>query len=206
MNTEPVPDLGIERLVHIDRRIDANESDAIRARWEFGHHMLAARDGMGRLPNGMRAELIRRTGKSAAELTYRMQLAERFPTEAELFTAVNSFDSWTDLRLALKSEKDAEENAVTDPQPAPLPREPDPPEPDPTPPTTTDINDNRSAYDSACFPDPSGGVNRLRDLLRTTDHVLSNYYRHPTPAILAELQEWQEKHQRHLARARKKIQ
>lgn len=34
--TAAVVDLTIERLVHIDQRIDANESDALRARWEFG--------------------------------------------------------------------------------------------------------------------------------------------------------------------------
>lgn len=37
-----VAGLAIERLVHIDQRIDANESDALRARWEFGHAEEAA--------------------------------------------------------------------------------------------------------------------------------------------------------------------
>lgn len=92
-----VVDLDIERLVHIDQRIDANESDALRARWEFGHHMLDARDGAGCLPNGYRAALINRTGKSAAELTYRMQFAEAFPTEDALFNALNNHSSWREL-------------------------------------------------------------------------------------------------------------
>ena len=33
-----VADLGIERLVHLDERIDAHEGEALRDRWEFGHH------------------------------------------------------------------------------------------------------------------------------------------------------------------------
>jgi len=79
------------RLVHIDRQIDANESDALRARWEFGRQMLAARDGMGRLPNGYLAELKERTQKSHTELARRAQFAAAFPGEAELSTAVESF-------------------------------------------------------------------------------------------------------------------
>ena len=47
---------GVEHLVRIDRQIDASESSALRARWEFGRAMLAARDGAGRLPNGYLTE------------------------------------------------------------------------------------------------------------------------------------------------------
>lgn len=115
MSEPVVADLSIERLVHIDQRIDANESDALRGRWEFGHQMLAARDGAGRLPNRYRAALVERTGKSVAELTYRMQFAETFSTEEELFTAVNSYASWTDLRSTLKKQRDAEDNTVGEP-------------------------------------------------------------------------------------------
>ncbi len=114
MTVAEVADLTIERLVHIDQRIDANESDALRARWEFGQQMLAARDGMGRLPNGYLAELVERTGKSRSELKYRAQFAASVP-EDELATAVASFGSWTDLRSALKSEKDADDNVPTEP-------------------------------------------------------------------------------------------
>lgn len=110
-----VADLTIERLVHIDQRIDANESDALRARWEFGQQMLAARDGAGRLPNGYLSALIERTGKSRRELGYRAEFAARFPSEEELCTAVHSFDSWTELRSALKADKDADDNTVTAP-------------------------------------------------------------------------------------------
>ncbi len=117
-STAPV-DLGIERLVHIDQRIDANESDALRARWEFGQQMLAARDGAGRLPNGYLASLVERTGKSRSELGYRVQFAAAFPTEDELSNALDSFTSWRDATKSLKAEKDADDNEPVEPQEVP---------------------------------------------------------------------------------------
>jgi len=90
-------DLGIERLVHIDQRIDAHEGEALRDRWEFGQGMLAARDGKGRLPNGYLSSLVERTGKSRSELGFRAQFAERYSTETELSNALDSYPSWFDL-------------------------------------------------------------------------------------------------------------
>lgn len=114
-----VADLDIERLARIDQRIDANESDALRARWEFGHQMLAARDGAGRLPNGYLAALVERTGKSRTELNWRSQFAETFPTQEELSSALDSFASWTDAVRQIKAAKDAEDNAPTEPPEVP---------------------------------------------------------------------------------------
>lgn len=114
--TEPatVIDLDLERLVHIDQRIDAAEGDGLRARWEFGQQMLAARDGAGRLPNGYLSALCERVGKSRSELKYRAQFAATY-SEEELATAVALCPSWTDVRKALKADSDAEDNAVTEP-------------------------------------------------------------------------------------------
>lgn len=109
----------IETLVLIDKRIDENEADALRARWEFGREMLAVRDGAGRLPNGYLAELKARTGKSHTELARRAQFAARFSTEDELSTAVESFQSWTQVVKSLKAERDAADNAPVAP-PAPI--------------------------------------------------------------------------------------
>jgi N6-adenosine-specific RNA methylase IME4 len=109
-----VADLTIERLVHIDQRIDANESDALRARWEFGQQMLAARDGAGRLPNGYLTSLVERTGKSRRELAYRAQFAATY-SEEELCNALHSSPSWSDVIQTLKADKDANDNAVTEP-------------------------------------------------------------------------------------------
>jgi len=96
---EPLPELA--NLVLIDKRIDAAETDGLRQRWEFGRLMLAARQGLKRLPNGFLAELVERTGKSQRELSYRAQFAERFPTEDQLRNALQSFDSWYALATHL---------------------------------------------------------------------------------------------------------
>jgi len=108
--TAALANLDIERLVHIDRQIDENESTALRARWEFGKQMLAARDGAGRLPNGYLSELSERTGKNRVELSRRVRFAERFPTEDELCHAVTQFGSWHQVVKNLKEEQDAADN------------------------------------------------------------------------------------------------
>jgi N6-adenosine-specific RNA methylase IME4 len=117
--TAQVVDFAIERLVHIDQEIDANEAGALRARWEFGRQMLAARDGAGRLPNGYLAALVERTGKSRRELSYRAQFAATYADEDELCNALHSFDSWRELAKALKREQDADDNTVTEPTSSP---------------------------------------------------------------------------------------
>lgn len=115
--TTAVADLDIERLVRIDQDIDANETCALRARWEFGQQMLVARDGAGRLPNGFLTALVERTGKSRPELSRRIKFAEMYPTEAELSHAVRTFPSWHEVAKHLKSEKDAADNTPVAPAP-----------------------------------------------------------------------------------------
>lgn len=115
--TAAVVEIDIERLVRIDQDIDENENSALRARWEFGHHMLAARDGMGRLPNGYMSRLVERTGKGRVELGRRVRFAERFPTEDELCHAVTQFGSWHQVVKNLKAERDAEDNIPVTPPP-----------------------------------------------------------------------------------------
>lgn len=108
----------IETLILIDKQIDESESSALRARWEFGHGMLAHRKpGSKLLPVGLLADLIKSTGKCRSELSYRMQFAATYPTEDQLSTAVDSCPSWTDLRSKLKAKRDAENNAPTAPPP-----------------------------------------------------------------------------------------
>jgi N6-adenosine-specific RNA methylase IME4 len=108
----------IEALVLIDKQIDENESCALRARWEFGREMLAARDGAGRLPNRMLTEVSERTGKARAEIGHRMRFAARFHTEDELANAVSTFGSWHQIVKNLKAENDAVDNAPVAPPPA----------------------------------------------------------------------------------------
>ena len=117
--TADVIEIDIERLVQIDRRIDQHESTALRDRWEFGHEMLAKRDGMGRLPNRYLSQLVERTGKSRRELGYRAQFAEAYPTEKQLCNALHSFTSWREVAKSLKQSKDAADNIPVEPQPVP---------------------------------------------------------------------------------------
>jgi N6-adenosine-specific RNA methylase IME4 len=98
-----VADIGIERLVRIDERIDAHEGEALRDRWEFGREMVAARAGKAHLPNGYLAALVTRTGKSRAELKFRAQFAERYPSEDEMANALAIYGSWFEItQKALK--------------------------------------------------------------------------------------------------------
>jgi N6-adenosine-specific RNA methylase IME4 len=93
-----VADIGIERLVRIEARIGDAEGSGLRARWEFGRELLAARGEHGRLPNRYLTDVAERVQVSRSELKYRMQFAERYPTEDELATAVASYRSWWDIR------------------------------------------------------------------------------------------------------------
>lgn len=104
-----VADLGIERLARIEERISGAEDTGLRARWEFGRELLAARDGKGRLPNGYLKAVAERTGASRTELTYRTQFAERYPEQEQLLNAIEQFGSWfaiTQKALARAVEPD----------------------------------------------------------------------------------------------------
>ncbi len=87
-------DLGIERLVRIESRIGDAEGSGLRARWEFGHELVARRNGKGKLPHGLLKAITERTSVGRAEMQLRMRFAERFPTEGELCNAVTQFGSW----------------------------------------------------------------------------------------------------------------
>lgn len=103
-----VTDLGIERLVRIEQQIGAAEGTGLRARWEFGHELLAARDGKGRLPNGYLSAVAERTGASRRELGYRMKFAEQFADEDQLCNAIAKFGSWYQIAsVALAPAADA---------------------------------------------------------------------------------------------------
>lgn len=112
MSTHPVkqggPALGLAVVrefdlgpgLRLEAQIGENENRAIRVRWEFGHWLLAQRVGK-QLPHGLLDQLVEATGKSRSELQYRVQFAERYPTEDELSTAVDTYGSWFELRCAL---------------------------------------------------------------------------------------------------------
>lgn len=109
----------IEELLRIDKRIDTVEDriadglrESLRDRWEFGRRMLAERKGGKQLPNGYLDTLAKATGKSRAELQFRMQFAERYPTEAEVSTPIGTFTSWVQVKRSLPKPGNAKPKPV----------------------------------------------------------------------------------------------
>lgn len=128
---EPIID-NLEEFIRFDKGIDVAEDqiadgvrESLRNRWEFGKLMLAKRKGK-QLPNGMLDELAEATGKSRSELKYRMQFAERYPTEDEVARALATFTSWTQVKRNLPKPPPP-------PRPQPTPSQPKPSSPPPTP-------------------------------------------------------------------------
>ncbi|HZI97085.1 MAG TPA: ParB N-terminal domain-containing protein [Actinomycetales bacterium] len=80
------PDRNIDAT---DERVTGAEAAAIRLRWEFGRELLDGPAGDPPL-----AAVVKATGKSRTELTYRMRLAERYPTEEALNAGIEEFGSW----------------------------------------------------------------------------------------------------------------
>lgn len=118
MTGEPVADIGLVRLVHLDQEVDAAEGEGLRKRWEFGRELLGRRVGK-KLPAGLLDEVTTETGKSRAELQFRVQFAEQYPDEAALSNAVRQYGSWHAIvNEALGPKRDL--TAVPD-EPAPLP-------------------------------------------------------------------------------------
>lgn len=100
MSAEPVVDLGLARLVHLDKDVDAAEGEGLRARWEFGRELLARRVGK-QLERGVLDKVVAATGKPRSELQHRMRFAEKYPTIEEVSTAVGTLKSWTEIREGL---------------------------------------------------------------------------------------------------------
>lgn len=98
----------IEEFLTIEKRINAADDQhvdidrvSIRDRWEFGGLMVAKRKvNAKQLPTGLLAALGKTTGLGRAELKYRAQFADRYPTEGEVANALATFSSW---RQVIKS-------------------------------------------------------------------------------------------------------
>jgi hypothetical protein len=82
----------------LEEAVRVSDGQNIRARWESGRYMLTLRDGKKQLPPGMLDELARTVGVVRSELGARMRFAEKYSTEEELSTAVETFRTWTDIR------------------------------------------------------------------------------------------------------------
>ena len=85
--------LADERLISLDRKVDAAEGDGIYARWEFGRELLAERVGK-QLPAGRLDEVAAAIGKSRQEVGYRIRFADRVKTPEEVANAIGNFGSW----------------------------------------------------------------------------------------------------------------
>ena len=121
-----------EEFIRFDKGIDVAEDqiadgvrESLRNRWEFGKLMLAKRKGK-QLPNGMLDELAEITGRSRAELGFRMQFAERYPTEDEVSRALETFTSWTQVKRKLPKPPPPQPKPTPVPTPQPQPEKPTP--------------------------------------------------------------------------------
>jgi len=86
-------DVALSLYVELDQRVDAAESNGLRARWEFGRALLSERRGK-KLPDGRLDEIVQAIRKSQAEIRYRMLFAERYPDEESFVNAVDEYGSW----------------------------------------------------------------------------------------------------------------
>lgn len=78
----------LSELQPIQDSIAKSESESILDRWRFGRVLVEIRGDKKQLPNGMRADIAKYfINVDASEITRRMQLAEKFPTEAEVVHA-----------------------------------------------------------------------------------------------------------------------
>lgn len=86
------------------QRVDRGEADAIRARWEFGQHILAERQANGgkQLPDGRLDEICAVVKKSPSLVRDWVFFAERYEDQ-EVSRFVETCESWTEIRDRLHS-------------------------------------------------------------------------------------------------------
>jgi hypothetical protein len=89
----------------LERAIAADETGGIVHRWRYGRQLVEAKAGRRQLPHGLTADRIKEAEKaglklSEREIQYRLRCGEAYRSEAEVRTAVRTFESWTDLREA----------------------------------------------------------------------------------------------------------
>ncbi len=90
----------IKQYAQLEARIHTNDLDALMARWEFGHMLLAERGAAKRLPNGRIEELLHACHSCSSveafrtEVSRRMTFAERYPTREKAQAAFKTYESW----------------------------------------------------------------------------------------------------------------
>jgi hypothetical protein len=93
-------------LTQLEETIRANETPAIRARWDYGRKILACylKPGQKQLAKGLLEAIAEDLGVHRSEVSARLKCAKKYPTEAELSTAVESFKSWTAIKQQALTE------------------------------------------------------------------------------------------------------
>lgn len=89
----------------LEALIRTSDLQGVLVRWQFGRHLLEERGAAKRLPNKRLEQLCRALHNSRRELAYRMQFAERYPSEAAARAAFSEHGSWSAIceSLARKS-------------------------------------------------------------------------------------------------------
>ena len=124
--------IDIEEFIVLEKEITSNEDtildsqrESIRKRWEFGRALLARRVGK-QLPNGLLDQLVTEIGCGRKELQFRMQAAERYPTEDEVSNALDTCPSWRQfIKTLAKPKPEGPQQKKEKPIPAsPISRDP----------------------------------------------------------------------------------
>jgi hypothetical protein len=93
-------------LSALETLITKNEGSAIRARWEYGRKILALyAPGKKQLPNGVLDAIAGDLGAQRSEVSARIKFAKKFPTEAEVSTAIETFGSWWAIKQTALTDK-----------------------------------------------------------------------------------------------------
>lgn len=84
--------------------VNKSEDDGLRARWASGHCLLTERKGK-LLPRYALAIWAQHLGVHRSELSARMKFAEKYSTEEELSTFIESFKTWHAIRTQALIDK-----------------------------------------------------------------------------------------------------
>jgi hypothetical protein len=102
-NSKPEPSL-LEQVYQLEDRINAGQADAIWARWEMGKLLSARKNGKKQLPNGLMSALKPAIGRGASDIRHRIQFYERYPTKAQVSMAVETYQTWIQIKRAMAEE------------------------------------------------------------------------------------------------------
>lgn len=104
----------IAELKRLEDIINEHERPSVFARWASGCQMLSARpEGKMQLPKGMLDIFVDEVGISRTEVGYRLKFATKYHSEDEVSTVVETFKTWTRIRIDALRDKPCEPAADT---------------------------------------------------------------------------------------------